>query len=91
MDFKGLKTGVETYIFGLKSGQDLKNQAALPHQEFPGIPPPPSPLRVKRSVAATRSRDISLRLYWRTFVTINLSSPFGDFLFNFVLTCARGL
>ena len=26
--------------FGLKSGQDLKNQAAQPHQEFPGVPPP---------------------------------------------------
>ena len=25
--------------FGLKSGQDLKNQAAQPHQEFPGVPP----------------------------------------------------
>ena len=31
--------GVENYIFGLKSGQDLKNQAAHPHQEFSGVPP----------------------------------------------------
>ena len=31
--------GVENYIFGLKSGQDLKNWAAHPHQEFPGVPP----------------------------------------------------
>ena len=26
--------------FGLKSGQDLKNRVAHPHQEFPGVPPP---------------------------------------------------
>ena len=26
--------------FGLKSGKDLKKQAAQPHQEFPGVPPP---------------------------------------------------
>ena len=31
--------GVENYIFGLKSGQDLKNRAAHLHQEFPGVPP----------------------------------------------------
>ena len=30
-------------LFGLISGQDLKNQAAHSHQEFPGIPPPPPP------------------------------------------------
>ena len=28
-------------FFGLKTGQDLKNRAAHPHQEFPGVPPPP--------------------------------------------------
>ena len=33
---------MENDIFvGLKSGQDLKNRAAHPHQEFPGVPPPP--------------------------------------------------
>ena len=26
--------------FGLKSGQDLKNRVAHPHQEFPGVFPP---------------------------------------------------
>ena len=26
-------------VFGLKSGQDLGNRAAHPHQEFPGVPP----------------------------------------------------
>ena len=47
----GLKTGMDcrglvwkrvwkTTFFGLKSGQDLENQAAHPHQEFPGVPPP---------------------------------------------------
>ena len=28
-------------FFGLKSGQDLENRAAHPHQEFSGVPPPP--------------------------------------------------
>ena len=31
-------------FFGLKSGQHLKNWAAHPHQEFPGIPTPGSNL-----------------------------------------------
>ena len=35
--------GVENYIFGLRSGQDLENRPAYPHQEFPGVPPPPLP------------------------------------------------
>ena len=26
-------------FFGLKLGQDLKNRAAHPHQEFPVVPP----------------------------------------------------
>ena len=30
---------MENYIFGLKSGQDIRNQAAHPHQEFPGVLP----------------------------------------------------
>ena len=31
-------------------GQDLENQAAHPHQDFPGVPPPPSvPAISKRS------------------------------------------
>ena len=38
MDLRGrLKTGVENYIFGLKTGQDIRNRAAHPHQEFPGV------------------------------------------------------
>ena len=40
----GLKTDVENDIFGLKWGQDLENQAAHPHQEFTGAPPPPRTL-----------------------------------------------
>ena len=28
-------------LYGLKKGQDLENRAAQPHQEFPGVPPPP--------------------------------------------------
>ena len=31
--------GVENYIFGLKSGQDLKKRAAHPHQEFSEVSP----------------------------------------------------
>ena len=30
-------------FFGLKKGQDLENRAAVPHQEFPGLLPPPTP------------------------------------------------
>ena len=30
-------------MFGLKESQDLENWAAHRHQEFPGVPPPPSP------------------------------------------------
>ena len=37
----GLKTSMENDILvGLKSGQDLINRAAHPHQEFPGVTPP---------------------------------------------------
>ena len=28
-------------FFGLREGQDLKNWVTHPHQEFPGVPPPP--------------------------------------------------
>ena len=31
-------------FFGLKSGQDLENRAAHPHQEFSGVPPQEKPL-----------------------------------------------
>ena len=30
-------------LFGIKSGQDLKKRAAHPHEEFPGLAPPPPP------------------------------------------------
>ena len=41
MDFRGLvsKRVRKITFFGLKSGKDLENQAAHPHQEFPGVPP----------------------------------------------------
>ena len=50
MDFRGLiwKQMWKITFWGLKSGQDLKNRAANPHQEFPGVqpsPPPPPPPR----------------------------------------------
>ena len=34
-----LKTVWKITFFGLKSGQDLKNRGAHPHEEFPGVPP----------------------------------------------------
>ena len=34
-----LQVWSEITLFGLKSGQDFKNRAALPHQEFAGVPP----------------------------------------------------
>ena len=42
MDFKDLvwKRVWKITFFGLKSGQDLKNRAAHPHQEFLGVPHP---------------------------------------------------
>ena len=41
MDFTGLvwKWVLKINLFGLKSGQDFKNRAAHPHQEFAGVPP----------------------------------------------------
>ena len=41
MDFTGLvwKRVLKITLFGLKSGQDFKNRAAHPHQEFAGVPP----------------------------------------------------
>ena len=41
MDFRGLvwKRGGKITFFGLKLGQDLRNRAAQPHKEFPGVPP----------------------------------------------------
>ena len=41
MDFRGLvwKGVWKITFFGLKCGQDLENQAAHPHQEFPGVLP----------------------------------------------------
>ena len=33
--------GMENDSFCLKQGQDLGNRATQPHQEFPGVPPPP--------------------------------------------------
>ena len=45
MDFRGLvwKRVWKITFFGLKSGQDLKNRAAHPHVDFPGVPPPSPP------------------------------------------------
>ena len=32
-----LQTGVKNVIFGMGQGQNLKNRAATPKQEFPGL------------------------------------------------------
>ena len=61
MDFRGLvrKRVWKITFFGLKSSQDLKNLAAHPHQEFPGVlPPPPS-----RGEAAGVESSIVLLLF----------------------------
>ena len=41
MDFRGLvwKRVRKNTFLGPKSGKDLENRAAHPHQEFPGVPP----------------------------------------------------
>ena len=33
------RSSLKIAFFGLKSGQDLKNLATHPHEEFPGVPP----------------------------------------------------
>ena len=38
--------------------QDLKNRAAHPHQEFPGVPPPPPLPRTKKYVNAPRYQSV---------------------------------
>ena len=45
MDFRGLvwKWVWKITFLGLKSGQELKNLVAHPHQEFPGVAPPHPP------------------------------------------------
>ena len=43
-------------FFGLKSGQDLENRAAHPHQEFPGV----LGSRVGRELSARNSFIVSL-------------------------------
>ena len=58
MDFRGLvrKRVWKITFFGLKSSQDLKNLAAHPHQEFPGVLPPPS----RREAAGVESSIVLL-------------------------------
>ena len=60
MDFRGLvsKRMWKIIFFGLKSGQVLKSRAAQPHQELPGVTPPPSP-GVVRPVTVTIPRHLS--------------------------------
>ena len=71
----GLKTGMDcrglvwkrvwkTTFFGLKSGQDLENQAAHPHQEFPGVPP------LLLGCILTPYFTLSLYFYWQMFPQI---------------------
>ena len=37
----GLKTGVEDFIFWSETGSGFRESGGTPHQEFPGVPPPP--------------------------------------------------
>ena len=37
----GLKTGVEDFIFWSETGSGFREPGGTPHQEFPGVPPPP--------------------------------------------------
>ena len=56
MDFRGLiwKQMCKITLWGLKSGQDLKNRAANPHQEFPGVQPSPPPRHREGTYTAPR-------------------------------------
>ena len=61
----GLKTGVENdRFFSLKHGQDLENQAAHPHQEFPGGVPR-APMLPDRQWSATQLTSKSDYFIWR--------------------------
>ena len=61
----GLKTGVENdRFFGLKHGQDLENQAAHPHQEFPAVVPR-APMLPDRQWSATQLTSKSDYFIWR--------------------------
>ena len=55
-----------------RSGQDLENRAAHPHPSFPGVHPPPPPLRdQKKYVAICNISNPSLDI----FCTVLLSFP----------------
>ena len=49
----GLKVGVENYMFGLKSGQDLENRTA-------GTPPP----RIPRNTPSRGRTKFDVRYFW---------------------------
>ena len=50
---------MENYIFGLKMGrQDLRNRAAHPHQEFPGVIP-----HAKGSTKAVLEQEFERRIF----------------------------
>ena len=72
MDFRGLvwKRVWKITFFGLKSGQDLKNRAAHPLVDFPGVPPfPPGP-------AVKRGSSNSLFTWSTAFYNIQQSELF---------------
>ena len=73
MDFRGLvwKRVRKITPFGLKSGQDLENSAAHPHQEFSEVPPPPG--RSARFDSSSQETDSLLKTTVRA-LSCNLST-----------------
>ena len=64
MDFRVLlwKRVWKITFSGLKSGQNLENRAAHPHQEFPGVPPGKQAYQPRGTVSTLRMRKtLSLR------------------------------
>ena len=44
----GLKTGVEDFISWSETGSGFRESGGTPHQEFPGVPPPPPGVACQR-------------------------------------------
>ena len=67
---------VEMYIFRLKSGKDLENQAANLHQEFTGVPP--------------RGQGLSKKIKLQKKISSqNWASKGYSVTYNITVTCVR--
>ena len=69
---------MENDIFALKQGQDLENQAAHPHQEFQGVPPPHP--RTKNLSVSKFAHMIKYKLLGQNCAEIYLRYPQLSFL-----------